>query len=150
MKKKKLLTWKTQEWCPTPPTLCTSSFLSKMHGTPSPWSPEHVAQWGKWGNSTTTLILINRDARMLMSTLLEADMEVQVFPSLTEQQWTCASIKARASLRLRVVDGLITTFEAINFMHLPINSKRYTLVSSLHYLMSMLQIYQSFMFYFLR
>ena len=55
----------------------------------------------------------------LMSTLLAADMEARVCPSLAEQMRARAAIMTRTSLRVCIVDGLIATFEAINFMNLP-------------------------------
>ena len=56
---------------------------------------------------------------MLLSTLLAADMEARVCPSLAKQLHVRNAIKARVSLRVRVANGLIATLEAINFMHLP-------------------------------
>ena len=47
-----------------------------------------------------------------------AHMEALVCPSLVEQLCSRAAITTRTSLRVRVTDGLITTFEAINFVHL--------------------------------
>ena len=51
--------------------------------------------------------------------ILAANEEVRVCPSLPEQQRACTAIKVHASLQVRIVDGLIATFEAINFVHLP-------------------------------
>ena len=42
-----------------------------------------------------------------------------VCSSLAEQLCACTSITARAFLQVHVADGLIATFEVINFVHLP-------------------------------
>ena len=59
-----------------------------------------------------------------MSTLLEANMEAQVCPNPAEQVRVHIAITMCASLWVRVADGLIATFEAINFVHFPYH-KRY-------------------------
>ena len=70
-----------------------------------------------------------------MSTLLAADMEARVCSSLVEQVRARNVITAHASPRVRIADGLIATFEAINFVHLPfINLPLYHLQWEFHLL----------------
>ena len=109
-------------------------FTSKPRGAMSKWGVSH----------RPTLILINRGARAslwwrgtgarvrpyprsslghanaLLSTLLVANMEAQVCPSLAGLLHVHAAITMCASLHVHAANGLIATFEAINFVHLPL------------------------------